>query len=293
MMKRNGLSVLAVGAVLAGFSTRALAQADPWVSFVDEVSGAVCSIVNSANEEFVVLAGSGELVIVTGPDVVLENTFVDDNGNVFLSGFPVGFLDYALDQFGFPKLFWFDPDGFMVGIDPVTGDLLSTTTTPDEIDGECAACEQWDDPADCGGLVVDTDLDGVDDEFDFCDNTPLDEITDVDGCSCSQNDGDDDGVSDCEDECPFTPLDELADEFGCSCSAYDGDDDGVDDCVDDCPNTPLGDGVDLDGCSEGDIIVVEPPPVIIACGNFSALTMMGLFAGLCSMGMGRRGRRLA
>jgi hypothetical protein len=212
-------------------------------------------------------------------------------------------------------------DGTVVEVDPLTGEPSSSGVFPDEVGGTvCDACERWDEPTDCGLVVVDTDLDGVDDEFDLCDSTPLDEIADQDGCSCSQNDSDgdgiddcidlcpdtfpgdlvddlgcacedldddDDGVSDCDDECPFSPFDELADEFGCSCSAYDDDDDGVDDCVDDCPSTPLGDGVDLDGCSDGDVIVVEPPPVIIACGNFSALTMMGLFAGLCSMRIGR------
>lgn len=308
------------GAVLAVlWGTSGLAQTVPWVEFLDQGSGEVCGIVNTTQAELVVLNDTGELVLVTGPDLVLTGTFVDESGFVFIGGLPAGLLDYADDAFGFPKLWWLGADGTVVDFDPLTFEPFATSSTPDQISGLCGACERWDDPAVCGGSAADTDLDGVSDEFDFCENTPLDEAADVDGCSCSQSDfdGDDiddcidlcpdtlpgdpvddlgcgcsefdddnDGVDECIDECLFTPLDEGVDFFGCSCSQVDDDQDGVDECSDQCAGTPLGDDVDDFGCS---VTVVVPPPVIIACGNFTAL-MLGLtYVGLASMrSIGRR-----
>jgi len=290
------------------------------VEFLDDGSGEICGIVNTANAELVVLVDTGELVVVTGTDLVLADTFVDDSGFVFLGGLPAGLIDFADDAVGFPKLWWLGLDGSVLDIDPLTGEPSSSGFTPDQIEGAfCDGCERWDDPVDCG-LVADSDLDGVEDDFDFCDNTPLDETADEDGCSCSQNDGDDDGISDCVDlcpdtfpgdltddlgcgcsefdddgdgvddcfdDCPFTPLDELADGGGCSCGQLDDDADGVENCFDECPGSDLGEDVDADGC--GSVVVVVPPsPVVIACGNLTSLTMVTMFAGLASMRLVRR-----
>ncbi len=48
----------------------------------------------------------------------------------------------------------------------------------------------------------DADADGVENDFDDCDDTPTNEDPDEFGCSCSQRDTDDDGFDDCIDECP-------------------------------------------------------------------------------------------
>lgn len=325
-MKKNRRWMGTLVGVIAVLSGSAFAQTTPWVTFLDDETGELCDVVNTADAEFVVLADTGELVFVSEEDFIVDGVIVDDTGVVYWGGVPSGNVDFADDAFGFRKLFWFDFDGLMIGIDPNTGDFVSTTVLPDEIDGVCAACERWDDPFDCGG-IVDSDDDGVEDNFDFCDDTPFDEIADADGCSCSQLDSDqdeiddcldecpdsipgdiiddfgcgctefdddDDGVNDCFDECLDTPIDEQADEFGCSCSNYDDDEDGVDNCFDECPDSDFGDDVDFDGCADGDVIVVDPIdiPIVISCGNFSSLTMMGLVTGLMSMGLGRR-RRIA
>lgn len=313
--------------ILTTFPSVGLGQSVPWEIFLDQQSDSACDIVNTANAELVVLSGTGELVVVTGTDLILADTFVDGEGFVFVGGVPVGVIDFATDGDGFRTLWWIGLDGSVVEIDPFTGEPSPTEFTPEDF-GQvpCDACELWDDPTDCdGGVIIDDDLDGIDDEFDFCPDTPLDDEVDengcsciqldgdddgvvdcfdlcpdsipggpvdVDGCGCSDFDGDNDGIEDCFDECPDTPLDEIADEAGCSCSDFDSDDDGVDDCFDECPNTPFGDEVDFDGCSDGDVIVVEPPPIFISCGNFSSLTMMSMLAGLCSMRLARRRRSL-
>ncbi|MFN2288105.1 MAG: autotransporter domain-containing protein [Chromatocurvus sp.] len=104
---------------------------------------------------------------------------------------------------------------------------------------------------------LDSDLDGVDDVFDVCPNTPVDESADQTGCSSSQRDRDGDGVSDKLDQCPRTPGGEAVDREGCSASQRDSDNDGVTDNIDECPNTPNGESVDAVGCSESQQPLVE------------------------------------
>lgn len=95
----------------------------------------------------------------------------------------------------------------------------------------------------------DSDGDGVPGASDICPNTPLGEVADANGCSCSQKDADGDGVNDCDDQCPNTPAGEVVDNNGCSCSQKDSDGDGVNDCDDQCLNTPAGELADANGCS--------------------------------------------
>ena len=64
--------------------------------------------------------------------------------------------------------------------------------------------------------TTDTDGDGISDEFDFCDETPIDAVVDEVGCECQNCDEDDDGVSDVLDSCPETAADDPVDEYGCS-----------------------------------------------------------------------------
>jgi len=257
-----------------------VAQAVPWDVFADPDSASVCDTVNAANAELVVLSDTGELVIISGVDVVLDATFVDADGFVFFDGFPVGVIDFAEDGDRFRTLWWTSLSGTVVEVDEFTGEPFATDLFPSDFHGvPCDACAFWDDPADC---VIDSDLDGIPDEIDFCPDTPLGEPIDLDGCACFEVDSDGDGVDDCDDECP---LDFGDDPFGCPCAVFDEDDDGINDCFDDCPGTPFGDDVDGDGC---EIIFVVEPPVFIACGNFSALTMALTFGALVTLRLARR-----
>tara|TARA_B100001093_G_scaffold2499_4_gene2512 strand:+ start:5442 stop:8339 length:2898 start_codon:yes stop_codon:yes gene_type:complete len=96
----------------------------------------------------------------------------------------------------------------------------------------------------------DEDSDGVLDESDECDNTPLGEPVYASGCSDSETDTDMDGVMNDKDQCPNTPTSQSVDANGCADSQKDTDNDGINNVADICPNTPAGESVDLTGCSE-------------------------------------------
>ena len=200
------LSSILIGTAVFGFATTA--RAVPWVLFADADSGSICDVVNAANLELVVLEATGELVIVTGIDTVLLDTFVDDEGSVFFGPFPAGFIEFAEDGDGFRTLWWFISVDDVANVNEFTGEPTATGAfASDFTDVPCDACDFSDDPVAC----ADTDLDGVDDLFDDCLLTPLDEPVDASGCSCSQVDKDLDGVDECVDLCPATPLVERAD----------------------------------------------------------------------------------
>jgi len=90
--------------------------------------------------------------------------------------------------------------------------------------------------------VLDSDHDGVTDDFDKCPNTPTGVKVDLNGCPL---DTDKDGVLDYLDKCPGTLIGVKVDQDGCP---LDTDKDGVADYLDKCPGTPLGVKVDADGC---------------------------------------------
>ncbi|MCX5832208.1 MAG: OmpA family protein [Deltaproteobacteria bacterium] len=91
-------------------------------------------------------------------------------------------------------------------------------------------------------VVVDSDNDGVSDNYDKCPGTPIGVKVDQDGCPL---DTDKDGVTDNLDKCPGTPEGVKVDQDGCP---LDSDKDGVADYLDKCPGTPIGVKVDQDGC---------------------------------------------
>ena len=186
----------------------------PWILYADAESASICDVVNSTNGEFVVLESTGQLVYVTEFDWPLIDAFVDDDGLVYFQGSPAGFIAFATDGDGFRTLWWFYSLDNLADVNTITGQPTPTGLIPAVFfNVPCDACDFWDIPSDCD----DRDSDGIDNDFDLCPFTPLDEIPDADGCSCSELDGDADGVNDCFDLCPFTPLDELADLDGCSC----------------------------------------------------------------------------
>lgn len=289
------LSTFVLGLFVAIAATSSPAQAQPWDLFVDPISGEACDLVNASNVELVVFSDTGELVIVNGVDVFLGDSFVDIDGFVVYDGLPFGFIGFALDGDGLPSLFWLSDFGTVIEIDLVTFFPFDSGLFPDEfIAVPCDACPFWDDPFDCEDIVFDSDDDGVPDEFDECLDTFPGEIVDEFGCSCEDLgdcdcffDSDIDDVADCDDFCPDTPFGAEVDFDGCACFEVDDDDDGIDNCDDLCPNSPFNADVDVDGCT---VVIVNPGPVVIGCGNFSALMMSLTFAGLYLMRFaGRRG----
>ena len=89
---------------------------------------------------------------------------------------------------------------------------------------------------------LDSDKDGVTDNYDKCPGTPIGVRVDRDGCPL---DTDRDGVPDYLDKCPGTPAGVKVDKDGCP---PDTDKDGVPDYLDKCPGTPAGVKVDQYGC---------------------------------------------
>ncbi|HNY30592.1 MAG TPA: OmpA family protein [Fibrobacteria bacterium] len=92
--------------------------------------------------------------------------------------------------------------------------------------------------------VRDADSDGVSDNLDNCQNTPMGVSVDGTGCPI---DSDKDGVADHLDKCSETPAGVSVDESGCP---VDSDKDGVADHLDKCPGSPEGEKVDSTGCVE-------------------------------------------
>ena len=294
MRSMSSRSTIGWGIVIAAlFGGAAHAQAPLWDTFQDSLTSEACDLVNAGNAELVVLSDTGELVIVTGADIVVVGSFVDFDLNVFLGILPFGIIDFATDGDGFRTLWWMTLTGTVVDIDPFTLEPSDSGLFPSDFASvPCDACPLWDEPLDCDGVViVDSDSDGIPDVIDLCPDTLPGEFVDLDGCACFELDTDDDGIDDCDDLCPDTLPGEFVDFDGCACFELDTDDDGIDDCDDQCPDTPFNTDVDLDGCSV--VVVVQPPPIFISCGNFGSLTLAMTFCGLASMRfIDRRPRRV-
>ena len=145
-------TLLLTSVTLVGCVTRpAVAQVFPWDVFSDSpVSASVCDLVNAENVELVVLSETGQLVLVTGPDVTLVDTFVNVDGDVFFGNDPVGFIGFAEDGDGFRTLWWMSLTGTVVHVDYFTGEPTATDLLPtDFVDVPCDACDFWDDPTVC------------------------------------------------------------------------------------------------------------------------------------------------
>ena len=128
----------------------------------------------------------------------------------------------------------------------------------------------------CEDPNKDTDGDGVPDRLDQCDNTPVGDNVDANGCTI-EPDSDNDGVPDSVDLCPVTPAGNPVDADGCSLP--DADNDGVPDSIDECPNSPAGSRVSAVGCeiegtfrvdSEGNI-VKNGEILPVQCGSWFGL----------------------
>lgn len=148
MTGRQMWLAMGLALVLCGSSR---AQVVPWDTFADDLSDSVCDLVNASNAELVV-SRTGKLVIVSGTDVTLEDSFVDVDGTVFFAGLldPVGFIGFALDGDGFRTLWWTSLTGRVIGIDDLTADPFVSDQFPSDFsDVPCDACPFWDDPTVC------------------------------------------------------------------------------------------------------------------------------------------------
>ena len=147
-MPKNTVAA-AVAMVLAIIPTVS-AQTKPWELFLDSASTSACDVINANNAELVLISSTNQLAIVTGTDVTLENTFVDDNGFVFFEGMPVGAIGFATDGDDLRSIWWMSLTGTVVDVDGFTGEPTQTNRFPtDFVDAPCDACEFWDNPAAC------------------------------------------------------------------------------------------------------------------------------------------------
>lgn len=151
MLLHRSSRVIAVGlGLFALTNSSGFAQIKPWDVFIDDQSDSVCDVVNAENAELVILSSTGQFVIVTGVDVVLEDTVVDFNGDVFYLGNPAGFIDFALDGDGFRTLWWMSLTGRVVNVNGFTGEPTETDLLPSDFsDVPCDACDFWDDRTVC------------------------------------------------------------------------------------------------------------------------------------------------
>lgn len=128
-------------------AARPVAAQTVWDVFTDDRSGSLCGVVNTLTNELVVLNGTSQLMIVSGRDTILTDTFVDAEGFVFLGNDPAGVIEFAEDADGFRTLWWLTLDGRIVQLDPFTADPSSSDDLPrDYRNTPCDACEYVDVP---------------------------------------------------------------------------------------------------------------------------------------------------
>ncbi len=133
----------------------AVAQTFAWQVFSD-VTGETCEVVHAANADLVVLSSTGQLVIVTGQDITLQDTAVDTGGFVFFEGAETGLISFQPDGAGVRTLWWTSLTGRVINVDELTGEPTVSELFPEEITGvSCAACDFWDDQTVCGDVSDD------------------------------------------------------------------------------------------------------------------------------------------
>ncbi len=136
--------------VLSWLAMPGLAQTLPWDLYVDDASASACDAVNAANAELVVLNTTGQLVLVTGEDLTLQDSYVDLDGFVYFEEAQAGVIGFALDGDGVRSLWWTSLTGHVVHVDGFTGVPSETDFLPtDFTNAACDACDYWDDPLVC------------------------------------------------------------------------------------------------------------------------------------------------
>ncbi len=128
----------------------ASAQSKPWELLLDANSSAACDVINANKAQLVLISSTNQLAIVSGTDLTLKDTLVDDEGFVFFEGNPVGAIGFATDGDGLRSIWWMSLTGTVVDVDGFTGEPTQTDKFPtDFTDVPCDACEFWDNPAAC------------------------------------------------------------------------------------------------------------------------------------------------
>lgn len=157
---RSSRIVLAIAVICTAWSAPVEAQTRSWDIFQDTLSDSRCDVINATNAELVVLSATGQLVIVSGQDVVLPDTFVDLGGFVFFGDDAAGLIEFATDADGLRSLWWMSITGHVVNVDGFTGEPTVSDQFPSDFsDAPCDACEFWDDQSVCP--------DSNDDDFTF------------------------------------------------------------------------------------------------------------------------------
>lgn len=149
-MMKTSTTLLLAALSFTSLGNSASAQFEPWQTYADTQSNSVCAVVNADNAELVVSRTTGQLILVTGPDVTLVDTFVDEDNFVYFEGDPVGVIDFYTDADGFRTLWWTTLNGRVVSVDGFTGEPSDTNRTPASYDDvPCDACDFWDDRTLC------------------------------------------------------------------------------------------------------------------------------------------------
>ncbi len=152
-------SVLVLVGVIVVCATSVSQAQVSWDVFDDTESTSTCDIVNTADSELVVLSATGQLMIVSGVDTILTDTFVRANGDVDFEGNPTGFIGFAEDADGFRTLWWQTIGGRVVQLDAFDAEPFESDLAPSDFASvPCDACEFVDDPpfGVCDGdLVID------------------------------------------------------------------------------------------------------------------------------------------
>jgi hypothetical protein len=118
-----------------------------WVLFEDTISDSQCDIVNTVNSELVVLFDTGELMIVSGTDTILRDSFVALDNIVTFGVDAVGSIGFEEDGDGLRLLWWLTLDGRVVELDPFTAEPFASDLRPfDFTDVPCDACDFVDLP---------------------------------------------------------------------------------------------------------------------------------------------------
>jgi len=150
-----GWLALALAVAIGLDASVALGQIDEsWYVFLDSESDSECGVINTANAELVLLE-SDQLAVVSGLDTVLEDSFVNEDDEVFIDGEPAGYLEFLTDGDGYRSMFWTTLTGNMVEVDAFTGQPSDSGLLPgDRINAGCDACAFIENHADCPESVA-------------------------------------------------------------------------------------------------------------------------------------------
>ncbi|MHC4065684.1 MAG: hypothetical protein ACYSUI_14470 [Planctomycetota bacterium] len=120
-----------------------------WFGLEDPDTGIECGVINAENVRLVISDPDSTLILVSGADRVLVNTFVDDDSNVFIESEQVGFLEFARDANDRRRVFWVTDIGSLYRLE-TNGEPVATDFFPEEVEGSCDPCPLlWDNDADC------------------------------------------------------------------------------------------------------------------------------------------------